>query len=76
MSLPTPTPVPLIKVSIEYKGDKVEYYGSHFIDAISFICKAEEALRINRKLNEPCDISTTEIGRENLRKLLDKRNTT
>ena len=64
-------PLPHIKVVVEYSGDRVEHIGCHFIDAISFLCKAEEALRFNRKLNEPNDISTEVIGNENLRRLLN-----
>lgn len=66
--------LPCIKVTVEYNGKVAEHYGAHFIDAISFLCHAEEAVRLGRGVNEPVDISTTEIGKQNLKELMDRRN--
>lgn len=66
--------LPHIKVTVEYNGKVAEHYGAHFIDAISFLCHAEEAVRLGRGVNEPVDISTTEIGKQNLKELMDRRN--
>jgi len=66
--------LPCIKVTVEYNGKVAEHYGAHFIDAISFLCHAEEAVRLGRGVNEPVDISTAEIGKQNLKELMDRRN--
>lgn len=66
--------LPKIKVTVEYNGKVAEHYGAHFIDAISFLCHAEEAIRRGRCVNEPVDISTTDIGKQNLKELVDRRN--
>ena len=64
--------VPHIKVSVTFNGEEVSHYGAHFIDAISFLCRAEEALRRGKHMTQPVDIETTKITKENLNKLLGK----
>ena len=66
--------VPHIKVSVAFNGEEVSHYGAHFIDAISFLCRAEEALRRGKHINQPVDIETTKITKENLNKLLGGSN--
>lgn len=63
-------PIPHITVSVEYNGDTVKQHCAHFIDAISFLCQAESAIRRNSNLKEPVDNRTSIIQKENLTKLL------
>ena len=62
--------VPHIEVKVKYKGEEVSQYCAHFIDAISFLCQAEAAIRRNSNLKEPVDNRTSIIQKENLTKLL------
>jgi len=62
--------MPKIQVKIEYEGHEATHYGAHFIDAISFLCQAEAAIRRGAKLDTPVDVVSEQIGRENLKKLL------
>lgn len=67
--------IPQIKVVVGYGKDQAEYMGSHFIDAIGFLVECEAWIRRSQNLKEPVDVSTTKIGREQLRKLLNKETT-
>lgn len=62
--------VPHIKVEVKYKGEEVSQYCAHFIDAISFLCQAEAALRRGLKMQQPVDNETTKIQKANMAKLL------
>ena len=67
--------IPQIKVVVGYGEDQAEYMGSHFIDAIGFLVQCEAGIRRSQNLKEPVDVSTTKIGKEQLRKLLNKETT-
>ncbi len=62
--------VPHIEVKVKYKGEEVSQYCAHFIDAISFLCQAEAALRRGLKMQQPVDFDTTKIQQANMAKLL------
>ena len=62
--------VPHIEVKVKYKGEEVSQYCAHFIDAISFLCQAEAALRRGLKMQQPVDNETIKIQKVNMTKLL------
>lgn len=62
--------VPHIEVKVKYKGKEAIQYCAHFIDAISFLCEAEAALRRGLKMQQPVDVATTKIQQSNMEKLL------
>jgi len=62
--------VPHIEVKVKYKGEEVSQHCAHFIDAISFLCQAEAALRRGLKMKQPVDFDTTKIQQANMAKLL------
>lgn len=66
--------IPHIKVSVKIGDEEVEHRGAHFIDAISFLCSCEAAIRRNKKMTEPVDIQTTSIQKQNVKKLLGELN--
>lgn len=45
MERKVPIALPHIRVEVEYNGAKVSQQGTFFIDAVAFLCKAEEAIR-------------------------------
>ena len=55
---------PYITVSVEYNGDTVKQYCTHFIDAIGFLCQAEASIRRNSNLKEPVDNRTSITQKE------------
>lgn len=62
--------IPHVHVSVTFRGETVEQDGQHFIDAVHFLCHAEEAVRHNLRLRTPVDPETSKVQQENLRKLL------
>lgn len=63
--------VPSIHVSVAFKGDTISHQSAFFMDAISFLCRAEEAARRSRNNpTAPADDRTAEITHENLQRLL------
>lgn len=66
--------IPHIKVSVKMGDDEATHMGTHFIDAVSFLCGCEAAIRRNKKMTEPVDIQTSVIAKQNMKKLLGERN--
>lgn len=66
----SPIEVPHIEVKVKFRGDEVTQYCAHFIDAISFLCQAEAALRRGLKMRQPIDNETTKIQKANMAKLM------
>lgn len=62
--------IPHVHVSVTFRGETIMQDGQHFIDAIHFLCRAEEAVRNNLGFAEPTDCATSNLQRENLRRLL------
>ena len=66
----SPEEVPHIEVKVKFRDEEITQYCAHFIDAISFLCQAEAALRRGLKMQQPVDNETTKIQKANLEKLL------
>ena len=64
--------LPHVEVSVTFRGRTVKQQGCHFIDAIHFLCQAEEAVRHILSLCYPVDFAITKRTNENLRRLLEK----
>ena len=64
-------PIPHIDVKVEYDGETVSQQCAHFIDAITFLCGCEQAIRKKRKMQEPIDVQTSAFQKNNLDKLLE-----
>lgn len=62
--------IPHVKVEVSFRGETVVQEGAHFIDAVHFLCHAEESVRRGLKLAAPVDIDTSAVCDENLRRLL------
>lgn len=62
--------IPHIHVSVTFRGETVVQDGQHFIDAVHFLCRAEEAVRAKLRADVPVDLETSKLQRENLRRLL------
>lgn len=65
--------LPHVEVSVTFRGKTVKQQGCHFIDAIHFLCQAEEAVRVILKMCSPVDFAVTKRTNENLRRLLEGR---
>ena len=66
--------IPHIKVSVKIGDEEVTHMGAHFIDAVAFLCQCELSIRRNKKMDEPVDIQTAVIQKQNLKKLLGESN--
>jgi hypothetical protein len=66
--------IPHIKVSVKIGDEEVSQQCAQFIDAISFLCHCELCIRRNKKMDEPVDIQTAVIQKQNLKKLLGESN--
>lgn len=64
--------VPHIKVEVSYNGDTVSHQGPFFMDAISFLCRAEEAVRRGMGAKGEADAETGKITKENMARLLER----
>ena len=62
--------VPHIKVSVEFRGEKVEQECAFFIDSIEFLCQCEAAIRRGKRLRVESDVDTERITRDNLQRLI------
>ena len=67
--------IPHVSVSVTFRGKTVRQDGCHFIDAIHFLCQAEEAVRLILKMCSPVDFAGTKRANENLRRLLEEGRT-
>ena len=63
---------PHVEVSVTFRGKTVKQQGCHFIDAIHFLCQAEEAVRVILKMRSPVDFAVAKRANENLRRLLEE----
>lgn len=66
--------LPHIKVSVKIGDEEVTHMGAHFIDAVAFLCQCELSIRRNKKMDEPVDIQTAVIQKQNMKKLLGELN--
>lgn len=66
----SPIEVPHIEVKVKFGNEEATQYCAHFIDAISFLCQAEAALRRGLKMQQPVDNETTKIQKINMAKLM------
>lgn len=63
--------LPHVEVSVTFRGRTVKQRGCHFIDAIHFLCQAEEVIRHILSMRRPVDFAVTKRTNENLRRLLE-----